>query len=132
VNAPERRQEDPVVRRRARLEPRRLRLGALAQPGGRELRRDAPRLLPVAPGDADQAGVVGVVRERFLEWRQPFQQPSRLVVDEALVHDPAERGERLRACRRSTGRHHRALVPAQHAERSLQVVDLGETLPQLG
>ncbi len=132
VDAPERRQEDPVVRRRARFEPGRLRFRALAQPRRGELGRDAPGLLPVAPGDADQAGVVGVVGERLLERRQPVEQPAGLVVDEALVDDPAERGQRLRARGRSPRRHHRALVPAQHAERPLQVVDLGEALPQLG
>ena len=63
MHALERRQEDREVVRLARLEPGDVRLAALARPGGRELGGHAPRLLPVAARDADQARVVGVVAE---------------------------------------------------------------------
>ena len=70
VDALERGPEDGEVVRLARLEPRDVRLAALARPGGRELGRDAACLLPVAAGDADQARVVRVVVELGLDRRQ--------------------------------------------------------------
>ena len=131
VDALERRQEDREVVRLARLEPGDVRLPALAGPGRRELGGHAPRLLPVAARDADQARVVGVVAELLLERRHLVQQPPDLVRDEALVDDPGERRRRLRPGGSSLRRHHRPLVPAEHAERALEVVDLGQPLLQV-
>ena len=42
-----------------------------------------------------EARLVRVVRVRLLERAQPLEQPADLVVDELLVRDPAERGERV-------------------------------------
>ena len=54
-------------------------------------------LLPVAPRDADQARVVGVVRQRLLERREAVEQAPDLGIREALVDDAAERRERIGA-----------------------------------
>ena len=58
-----------------------------------ELGRDPARLLPVSPRDADQARIVGVVRQRFLERRESVEEAADLGVDEAVVGDPVERGK---------------------------------------
>ena len=131
VHALQRRQEDREVVRLARLEPGDVRLAALARPGGRELGGHAPRLLPVAPRDADQARVVGVVAELLLERRHLVEQAPDLVRDEALVHEPGERRRGLRPGGSALRRHHRPLVPAEHAERPLEIVDLGQPLLQV-
>ena len=55
-----------------------------------ELGGHAPRLLPVASRDPDQAGVVGVVRERLLVRAQLLQQAPDVVRDERLVDDATE------------------------------------------
>ena len=70
-----------------------------------QLRRDQPRLLPVAPRDRDQAGVVGVRLEALLE-AHLLQQLTDLVADEELVLEPADRRERLRAQLAAVARHH--------------------------
>ena len=102
------------------------------EPGRRELGRHAPRLVPVAPHDPEQARVVRVVVELRRQWLGALEQPPDLVGDEALVDDPAERRERLRAGGRALRRHRRPLIPAQHAERPLEIVDLREAQLQLG
>ncbi|MEJ7568101.1 MAG: hypothetical protein WKF41_07535 [Gaiellaceae bacterium] len=132
VHPPERREEDRKIGGRPRLQPRRLRLRALAQPGGGELGRDAPRLVPVTTHDSQQARVVGVVLEPIRQRLRALEQPSELVVDEALVDDSAQRRERLRARRSAERRHRRPLIPVEHAQRLLEIVDLGQALLQLG
>jgi hypothetical protein len=92
---------------------------------------NAARLLPVAAGDADQARVVGVAAELLLERRHLVQQPTDLVRDEALVDEAGERRRGLRAGGRPLRRHHRPLVPPEHPERALEIVDLGQTLLQI-
>ena len=58
-----------------------------------QLRWHAAGLLPVTTRDADQARVVGVVRQRFLERGEPFEQPADLGIGEAVVDDAPERRE---------------------------------------
>ena len=60
-----------------------------------------------------------------------IEQPPDLVVDEALVVDPPERREGLGTAAGAARRHHRPLVPAEHAQYALEVLDLGEALPEL-
>ncbi len=131
VDALECGQEDREVVRLPGGEPRLVCLRALACPGGREVGRNPPRLLPVAPRDPDQARVVGVVVELGLERCDVVQQASDLVRDEALVCEPREGCRSLGPRGRPLRRHHRALIPPEHAERPLEVVDLGEALLQL-
>jgi hypothetical protein len=124
-------QEDGEVVGLAGLEPRAVRLSGLTRPGGRKLGGHAACLLPVAPRDADEAGVIGVVVELGLERRELVEQAPDLVGDEALVCEARERRAGLGPCGRALRGHHRPLVPAEHAERAFEVVDLGEVLLQL-
>ena len=96
-----------------------------------QLGRHPARLLPVAARDADEAAVVGVVRERLDERLGRVEQPADLVVDEPLVRDAAERRELVGARVRAARRHRHALVPAEHAGRAPQVGDLGQPCAQL-
>ena len=102
-----------------------------AQHLGAQLGGHAPRLLPVAARDADQARVVGVVLERLLVRPQLLEQRADLVVDEPLVRDPAERRERLgagRGCRR--GGIVTRWSQREDASAPSQVGDLGEALAE--
>ena len=119
------------VVRLASLEPDDVRLRRLACPSSGELCRDAAVALPVAAGDADEARVIGVVVELLLERRELVEQRADLVGRGPLVHEAGERRGGLGAGGRALRRHHRALVPAEHAECALEVVDLGEALLQL-
>ena len=80
-----------------------------AQLGG-----NAAGLLPVTARDADQARIVGVVRQRFLERSQPLEQAADLGIGEAVVDDASEGRERLGARLGSERRHRDALLPAEH------------------
>jgi hypothetical protein len=71
------------------------------------------------------------VAELGLERGDLVEQPSDLVRDEVLVDDAGERCRGLRAGGGALGRHHRPLIPAQHAERALEVVDLRQALLQI-
>src|SRR6266511_2358847 len=97
----------------------------------RQRRRNANRLLVVAPRDADQARVVTVVVEAPLELLQVLEEGTELGSDEALVGQPPDRRERVRTCLRAAGRHHHALVPEEQRGRLPQVVDLAEEAFQL-
>ena len=91
----------------------------------------AAGLLPVAAGDADQARVVRVVRQRLLERREPVEQPADLGVGEPVVDDAAERCERLGAGLGPERRHRHALLPAEHACSPAEIGDLREPLAQV-
>ncbi len=95
-----------------------------------QLGRNAALLLPVAPCDADQAGVVGVVLERLFDGAQALEQSADLVVDELLVYDAADRREGFRTSGMAAGRHRHLLIPREHEERAGEVGDLGEALPE--
>jgi hypothetical protein len=97
-----------------------------AQLGG-----DAPRLLPVAADEADQARLVGVVVERVLERREPVEEAPDLVGGQRLVRDPVESRELLRANACPAGRHLHLLVPAEERRRSVEIVDLRDPFLQL-
>ena len=106
--------------------PARLDPGVVAAGGGAghldaQLGGDAARLLVVAAGDADQARVVGVVRQRLLERREPLEQAADLGVGEAVVDDAAEGRERLGARLGAERRHRDALLPAEHARGAAEV-----------
>ncbi len=126
----QRREELREVVRRARLDPHLVAERSCARHLRPELRRDAPLLLPVAPRDADEARVVGVVVERLLERAQPVEQASDLVVREALVDDAAERRERLRPGGVPADGHRHLLIPREHHPRARKIRDLGEALPE--
>ena len=132
VDALERGLEDGEVVRLPRLQPGRVRVAALARPLRGQLGRNAARLLPVAAGDADQAGVVGVVVELGLERRELVEQPADLGRREPLVRDPREGGGHLGAGGGALRRHHRPPVPAGDRSTLLEVVDLCEPLLQVG
>ena len=91
----------------------------------------AHRLLVVVPRDADQRGVVGVGRQRFLVGAHLLEQVADLVGGEALVPRALERGHLLDARRRAARRHHRPLIPLQHRLGPVEVVDLLEAELQL-
>ena len=132
VHSPERRQEDPEVVRLTSLEPDDVCLGGFACPRSRELRRHATVPLPIAARHPDQAGVVRVVVQLLLQRGELLEQRADLVGGGALVDEAGEGRRGLGAGGSALGRHHRALVPGEHSERALEVVDLRETLLQLG
>ncbi len=119
------------IRARAGVDPGMV--PACARPGHllAQRGRDPPRLLPVAARDADEAGVVGVVLERFLQRREAVEQAADLVVREALVCQARQRRELVRPRLGAERRHRHALVPAEHPRRAPQVGDLGEPLLQV-
>ena len=90
----------------------------------------AAGLLPVTARDADQARVVGVVRQRLLERRQPLEQAADLGIGEAVVDDAAEGRERLGARLGSERRHRDPLLPAEHACGAAEVGDLRQPLAE--
>ena len=97
-----------------------------------QLRRDTPRLLPLAANEPDQARLVGVVRLRLLERPEPVEQAADLVTGERLVREPAHRRELLRPNRRAAGRHLHLLVPGEQRRSRPEIRDLGDALLQLG
>ncbi len=131
VHPLQRRQEHREVILLARLEPRDVRLAALTRPRGCDLGRNASCLLPLPARDADEARVVRVVAELRLERGDLVEQSPDLVRDEALVDDTGERCRGLRPGGCALRRHHRALVPAQHPEGALEVVELRQALLQI-
>ncbi len=124
-------EEEREVVVRARLRPDVMGLGGGARHLGGQLGRHAPRLLPVAPGRADQARLVGVVVETLLVRGELVEKRADLVGDEPLVRDSVE-GRHLRAPDgASPRRHHHGLVPEEDLQGPPQVVDLGQACLQL-
>src|SRR5262249_13476151 len=109
------------------LQPERARAGELCP----QLRRHLARLLPVAASDADQARLEGVVVVRRLEIGELLQQPTDLRRRELLVRDAAQGRQLLGPTGSAPRRHHRLLIPCEHGDRAAQVVDLGQSRPQL-
>ena len=126
----ERRKELREVVRRARLDPHLVAERRRSRQLDAELGRNAPLLLPVAPGDADEAGVVRVVLERLFDGPEALEEMPDLVVDELLVDDAAECRERLGAGWMAAGRHRDLLIPGQDVSRSGEIGDLGEALSE--
>ncbi len=94
-------------------------------------RRNAPGLLPVAPRDPDEAALVRVVLQRLDDRLSGVEQPADLVVDEALVRNPSQRGQ-LVGARIGPPRGHRdALLPSEHAGSTPEVGALGQPDAQL-
>ena len=123
------RPEGGVVVLLARDDPRLHALGRrLGQLAG-EVGRDAPRLLPVAARDADQAGVVGVVGKGGLEVAQLVDELADPVVAEPLVGDPLDRREPLGADRGTRRRHHHHLIPVEQRKRRAEVGHFTEPEP---
>jgi hypothetical protein len=87
-------------------------------------------LFPIPAGDPDEAGVVRVVLERLFERADAFEECADLVVDELLVHDAAQCGERLRASRVTAGRHRDLLIPGEDACCASEIGDLDEALSE--
>jgi hypothetical protein len=124
-------EEEGVVVLLARLRPDVVRLGGRAGHLGRELRRHAAGLLPVAARGADQRGLVGVVVEALLVLAQALEQHADLVRDELPVRDPVERRKLLAADGAAARRHHHRLVPEEQLQRAAEIVDLGQPCLQL-
>ena len=107
-----------------RVLPDRLRL---CEPRG-EVGGHATCLLPLAPDEPDEPGVVGVrVASRSRELcRCSVDQRPDLGTHEALMRDPLERRHRLRTLRTAARRHLRLLIPAKQLSRLPDVLDLGK------
>src|SRR5205085_2033841 len=99
---------------------------ARAQDLRAQLGGHAAGLLVVATGDADQARLVGLVRERLLLAPELLEQPPELVGDEPLVRGAADRRPLLGPSLRAVRRHRRLLVPREEEVDPLQVVDLAD------
>ena len=115
----------------ARLDPdgigERRRAGHLRAQVGRYL----AQLLPVAGGDADEARLERVVLVLLAPVAQVVEELADLGRGELGVRDPADGGHHLGAQRRTAGRHHHVLVPAEQGRRLHEIGDLGEAPPQL-
>ena len=94
------RAEELEVVLRARLDPDRECLGAGQRLLLAQLGRDTQLLVAVAPGDADQARLVGVVVERLLVRPELLEQVAQLVGDHPLVDQLRDGPELLRPDRR--------------------------------
>ena len=86
-----------------------------------ELGRDAARLLPVAPGHADERGVDRFRVELGLVLGELVEELARLVRDEQLVREPIDRRQLVGAGVVARGRHHRLLVPADQRAHAPQI-----------
>jgi hypothetical protein len=109
-----------------RLRPHRQRGYRCVRDLPAQLGRHSARLLPVAPGDADEAGVVGIRVEALLVRPQVLEQPPDAVGGEALVADPLQRRDFLGAQRRRAGGHQHLLVPLEEQRGASEVDDLAE------
>jgi hypothetical protein len=128
----QRRREGGIVVLLARLHPDLVAERRRPRQLAHERRWQLHRLVEGAAGDADKGGLVGVgVRAGGLDFRA-FEQAAGLVGDEHLVRDPPEHGELLGALRGAPRRHVALLVPAQHGDRRVDALDLGEPRLQVG
>ena len=125
-----RREEPGEVVGRARLDPDLVAERRRSRQLDAEVGRNAALLLPVAPGDADEASVVRVVLERLFDGAESLEETPDLVVDELLVDDATQRRERFGARRMAAGRHRDLLIPGEDASRSGEIGDLGEALSE--
>ena len=98
---------------------------------GAQIRRDPRGLGVLAPGDAEQAGLVRVVVVALLIRAQLLEERADVVVDEELVGDPVERAELLGADVPCFRRHLGVLIPREDRTRHVHVVNLGQLLPEL-
>jgi hypothetical protein len=116
----------------ARLDPDLVRLRCGLRELDREIGGNTSRPFPVAPCDADQRGVVRVVRKRRRVQLELLEQLAEPVVDDMRVDDLLERGQLGCPRRRSTGRHEHGHVPQEHRFHAAKVRELGQALLQLG
>src|SRR5262245_289383 len=123
---PEQLEVGPFLRRPPRSQSERRGAPDLAD----ELRRHTARLLVLAPRRADETRLERVVVGALLEPAQLLEQPPHLVVDEALLREPADGRHRLRAGDGPAWRHLHALVPEEQRRGFGQVADLGQSLLQ--
>ena len=115
----------------ARFDPDRQRRRGRVRDLSPQLARHFARLLPVAPRDADEAGLVRLGIEAFLVRPELVEQPSDLVRGEALVRQPVERRGLLGAQAGSARRHEHLLIPVEQVGRTGEVDNLAQTLLQL-
>ena len=102
--------------------------GRLGQRTG-ELGRNPPRLLPVTAGDANQAGIVRVVREGGLVVAQLVDELADALIAEPLVGDSLHGSEALGADCRPRRRHHDHLIPLEQRKRRAEVGHFSEPEP---
>ena len=100
--------------------------GGVAVEFGHKVGRHLDRLFILAAGDAQQAGLVGVVGQALLVGAQVFQQLAQGRVGEFLVGQPLQGGGLAGAGRGAAGRHVGRLVPAQQRRGGVEVMDLGQ------
>ena len=127
----ERGQEQLEVRRHLRLEPDRGRIGGGPRHLAGELGGHAHGLVVLAPGEADQRGVVGVRVERVLERAQLLDEAAHLGIDQRLMAELLEHGQVRAAARRAGRRHDRPLVPDEQRRDRSQGLDLLEATLEL-
>ena len=109
--------------RRTRPRPRLVRRRRLAIELRHERRRHLDRFLVIAPRDADEAGLVRIVRQARLVGPQVIQQLTDGRVGEFFVRQPSQRRHLTPTGLRAAWRHVRGLIPAQQCSRRPQVVD---------
>ena len=125
------RQHDRVVLGLAGAEPALIAERAGAGDLGTEVGWHPDRLLVVAARDPDQACLERLEVVLLFERTQLLEELAELRRDVELVRDSVQRRPLLRADIGAARRHLRLLVPREDARRLLDVVDLGQSPPQL-
>ena len=120
------------VIRRSRHGPRLVGARRVARQFSYERGRQLGRPLVFAAGDANEAGFVVVVGQRFLVGLQVLQQLAQRGRGELFLSQPAERGQLLAARLSPARRHVGRLVPVQQRRSPMQVVHLLQPRFQLG
>ena len=114
------------VRLLAGLDPRLVRLRGDLRELHRKLGRNATLTVPVAPRDADERRVIGVVRERSRVRLELFEELAKALVHFVLVDDLLERGELSCASRSASRRHEHRHVPDEDGFGALEVGELAQ------
>ncbi len=93
---------------------------------------DFDRFLEVAPGNADQARIVGIVGQTVGMRSQPVDEPAQRRVDGPLVTEAAQHGALATAGIGPAIGHVGLLIPAEHIAGRTEVADLAQALLELG
>src|SRR5207237_7289815 len=88
--------------------------------------------LEVAPGDAYEACIVAIIRQRGGIRLECVEEAAERRIDRALVGEPAKRRALARTRRRALSRHVGGLVPGEHRAGGEKIADLQQAVLELG
>ena len=92
--------------------------------------RNSDGSFEITPCDADQAGIVS--RKRVSHWLQSINQSSEHRTHGTLMPNAFQQCRLSPACHSGSLRHIGGLVPAEHGLRCVKIVNLGQSVLQLG